>query len=70
MPGPAKMRTSVDTLTASVALVNSSTDTFQDRRMTNCDAVPDGPGMMFDTAEDASRATSERLKDRPGVSTV
>ena len=37
--------------------------------MTNCAAVPEGPGTTFDTAEDASRAMIDRSSDRPGVTT-
>ena len=64
------MSTSVETLTARVARVKRSTETPHDLRMTNCDAVPDGPGTTFDTAEDASRAMSDRNRDSPGVMTV
>src|SRR5262245_63769524 len=63
------MRTSVDTLTASVARAKCSTLTPHDRRIPYCAAVPDGPGMMLLTADDASRAINERPSDRPGVRT-
>src|SRR5690349_23061180 len=69
IPGPAKISTSVDTLTATVARAKRSSPTPHERKMAYCAAVPDGPGMMLLTAEDASRAIRERQSESPGVRT-
>ena len=66
-PGAAKTSTSVNTPTLTVAPANFSVLTPHDRRMTYCVAVPDGPGTTLLTADDASRAISDRPRaDRGG----
>ena len=67
-PGAANTRASVITLTLTVAPANRSVLTPQLRRTTYCVAVPEGPGMTLLTADDDSRAMSERTNDRPGMS--
>ena len=55
------------TLTPTVAPANRSVLTPQLRRTTYCAAVPDGPGMTLLTADDDSRAMTDRTKDSPGI---
>src|SRR4029077_17630491 len=66
-PGAAKTKASVSTLTLTVAPANRSVLTPQLRRTTYWVAVPEGPGTTLLTAEDDSRAMSERMKDRRGM---
>ena len=66
-PGAANTRASVITLTLTVAPANRSVLTPQLRRTTYCVAVPDGPGTTLLTADDDSRAISERTNERPGM---
>src|SRR3954471_1771228 len=67
MPGAANTNASVITLTLTVAPANRSVLTPQLRRTTYWVAVPDGPGMTLLTADDDSRAMSERTNDSPGI---
>src|SRR4051794_20838090 len=67
IPGAAKTRASVSTLTLTVAPANRSVLTPQLRRTTYWVAVPDGPGITLLTADDDSRAISDRTKERPGM---
>ena len=69
-PGAANTSTSVKTPTLIVAPAKSSVLTPQDRRITYWVAVPDGPGTRLLTADDASRATSDRPSRRPGMITA
>src|SRR6478609_7006510 len=66
-PGPANTRASVITLTLTVAPANLSVLTPQLRRTTYCVAVPEGPGMTLLTADDDSRAISDRTNESPGI---
>src|SRR5262249_5690877 len=66
-PGPAKTSASVSTLTPTVAPAKRSVLTPQLRSTTYWVAVPEGPGITLLTADDDSRAISERGNDRPGM---
>ena len=66
-PGAANTSASVSTLTLTVAPANRSVLTPQLRRTTYWVAVPDGPGTTLLTADDDSRAMSERTNERPGM---
>src|SRR6478672_3944309 len=66
-PGAANTNASVITLTLTVAPANRSVLTPQLRRTTYWVAVPDGPGTTLLTADDDSRAISERTNESPGM---
>jgi hypothetical protein len=66
-PGAANTNASVSTLTLTVAPANRSVLTPQLRRTTYWVAVPDGPGTTLLTADDDSRAMSERTNESPGM---
>ena len=66
-PGAANTSASVSTLTLTVAPANRSVLTPQLRRTTYWVAVPEGPGTTLLTADDDSRAISERTNESPGM---